>query len=154
MGYTFIIGNATVNASKEDFPELHAAWDVEEMEHPEAPTFPNDEVTGRSNVRCPSYSVWADFCDKVGITELFYDERKNLHAGHPGCIGITAEWADAVHKARVKYEGKSTLPAGFEDDWGYRGEPNYDYHLARIIWLDWWTQWAIANCETPAIANG
>ena len=28
-----------------------------------------------------------------------------------------------------------------------------NYHMARLIWLDWWVQWALKNCERPAIYN-
>jgi len=153
MGYTFRIGNAVPEFSKDYFPYLEAKWCVKDTTMPNAPTFPNDEMTGNSNSRSPSYSVWSDFCRKTGIYDLFYDEYGNLHASHPGCIGIDNEFADAITLALVKYRAKSTLPPGFESDYSYKGPANYDYHLARLIWLDWWVRWAVENCETPAIEN-
>lgn len=153
MGYTFTVGNAVPEFSKDYFPELSARWVVEGATHLDAPTAPGDEMTGNGNCRSPSYTVWSDFCRSTGLYDLFYDGRGHLHAGHPGCIGITAEFADAVSAALSAYRQKATLPPGFEADWSYDGPPNYDYHLARLIWLDWWVRWAIANCETPAIHN-
>lgn len=152
MGYNFTVGNAVPEHSKEYFPELSARWHVEGAELPDAPHLPND-VAGHTNCRSPSYSVWADFCRSTGLYGLFYDEQGHLHAGHPGCIGITQEDADVVTAALSRYRAKSTLLPGFEEGWDYEGPANYDYHLARLMWLEWWMQWAVKNCETPAIEN-
>jgi hypothetical protein len=154
MGYTFKIGNAEPKFDKSDFPHLSAGWDVKGASSADAPTFPNDEMTSNTSERSPSYSVWADFCRHVGIYDLFFDDGGRLHAGHPGCIGITKEDADRVTAALSTYQAKATLPPGFEG-WHYReGDPVHsDAHLARLIWLEWWMRWALENCETPAIAN-
>jgi hypothetical protein len=152
MGYTFTVGNAVPKHSKEDFPYLHAEWEVEDTTHPDAPTFPNDEMTGDGNSRSPSYSVWADFCREAGIYGLFYDERGHLLAGHPGCIGIDQDFADGVALALRRVRANATLPPGFEE-WTYQGTPRHDYTLARLMWLDFWVRWALENCETPAIQN-
>ena len=153
MGYTFTIGNAVPKHSKEDFPDLYAHWDVEHLSLDDAPCFPNDP-TKNGNVRSPSYSVWDQFCRNTGLYDLFYYGSGNLRAGHPGTIGITKEDADTVSAALAKYKLSATLPPGFEADWFYKGPANYDYDLARLIWLDWWMRWAVENCETPAIQNG
>lgn len=153
MGYTFTVGNAVPTSSKEDFPDLVASWEVDDVQLPGAPVFPGDDMTGNSNSRSPSYSVWPDFCRAVGLHEFFYDSMGHLRAGHPGCVGITQEDADLVSRALESYRAASNLPPGFETDWDYDGPPNYDYHLARLIWLEWWMQWAVKNCETPAIQN-
>ena len=153
MGYKFTIGNATPKFDKSDFPYLGAGWSVAGATHPDAPTFPGDEMTGNGNARSPSYSVWSDFCKDVGIYEVFYYQSGHLIAGHPGCAGITPEMVDVVAGALKGRMAKASLPPGFESEWGYDGPPNYDYNLARLIWLEWWMRWAIANCETPAIEN-
>jgi hypothetical protein len=153
MGYNITVGNAVPKHSKKYFPHLYASWEVEGTALDDAPTFPGDEMTGNGNERSPSYSVWADFARVTGLYDFFYDERGHLHAGHPGCIGISKEDADLVTVALARYRAKSTLPPGFEKDWKYQGPPNYDGHLARLIWLEWWMRWAIENCKTPAIQN-
>ena len=153
MGYTFTIGNAVPKFHKDDFPYLSARWKVENATSDDAPTFPGDEMTGNGNSRSTSYTVWSDFCRTTGIYDMFYDERDHLHADHPGCIGIDVEFSASVSAALSSYQAKSTLPPGFESDWCYDGPANYDYHLARLIWLDWWIKWALENCETPAIEN-
>jgi hypothetical protein len=136
-----------------DFPDLYAHWDIASLSLDDAPSFPNDP-TKNGNVRSPSYSVWTQFCQNTGLYDLFYNEQGNLHAGHPGTIGITKEDADIVSAALAKYKLTATLPPGFEAGWDYAGPANYDYDLARLIWLDWWMRWAVENCETPAIQNG
>jgi len=153
MGYTFTVGNAVPVHHKDYFPHLSARWEVESKELDEAPSFPGDEMTGKSNSRSPTYSAWSDFCRATSLYEFFYDARGHLHADHPGCIGITQEDADFVTAALNRYRSISTLPAGFEKDWTYEGSANYDYHLARLMWLEFWMQWAVKNCETPAIQN-
>lgn len=152
MGYSITIGNAIPKHSKEDFPELYCSWEVERVLLENAPSFTND-VSGKSNSRSPSYTVWDDFCKIVGIHDLFFKEYEGLMAHHPGCVGITKEDADIVSAALAKYKLTATLPPGFEEGWNYQGPANYDYALARLIWLDWWMRWAVENCETPAIQN-
>ena len=152
MGYTFTIANAVPVHSKSDYPYLEAKWEVQLASSDQAPHFPGD-ITGSSNSRSPSYSVWADFCRTVGLYEFFYTPSGHLRAGHPGCIGITKEDADFVTAALSRYSAAATRPPGFEAAWDYHGPANYDYHLARLIWLEWWMRWAVEHCETPAIEN-
>lgn len=152
MGYTFTIGNATPRFDKTDFPHLIAEWGVEGVARDDAPVFENDQMTSNTSSRSPSYSAWADFARTVGLYSFFFDERGHLHAGHPGCIGITKEDADLVTATLAQYRTKAKSPPGFED-WGYDGPDRVDAHLARLIWLEWWMRWAVENCETPAIAN-
>ena len=153
MGYSFTIGNARPEHDKGDFPYLSARWVVDGVTHPDAPVFPNDEMTGNGNSRHPSYTVWSDFCRAVGLYEFFYDAYGHLRAGHPGCIRLTKADADLISAALARYRQKAALPPGFEEVWRYDSPARYDYLLARLIWLDWWVRWAVENCETPAIQN-
>lgn len=152
MGYTFTIGNAIPMHNKTDFPDLYARWEIEGAHDEHAPTFPNDDLTGNGNSRSPSYSVWDDFCRTVGLYDFFYTPSGRLHAGHPGCIGITPHDVEFVSAALSRYRGRATLPPGFEE-YHYQGQPRFDAHLARLIWLEWWMRWAVEYCETPAIEN-
>lgn len=161
MGYTFSIGNAVPEFSKDD-GELFARWVVEDATHPDAPTFPNDTATGNSNSRSPSYSAWIGFCSEAGIYDLFYDARGHLLAGHPGCVMVTPNDLAKVREAREVRQKKATLPPGFEgypefnkdtQVWETPDEGKYDATLARLIWLEWWMDWALKHCETPAIQN-
>jgi hypothetical protein len=151
MGYTLRIGNAVPEFNKDYFPELYATWTVGGQRNEDAPAF--GDPSDYCNERSPSYSIWSDFCEEVGIYDVFYNERGHLHASHPGCIGITPEDLETVQKALKNRQESATLPAGFEKGWTYDGPANFDYHLARLIWLEYWMRWALENCETPAISN-
>jgi hypothetical protein len=153
MGYDIKVGNAVPEHHKDDFPTLSARWVVEHKTLEEAPSFEGDEMTGQSNMRSPSYGTWTDFCRATGLYDMFYEEYYGFLANHPGCRGITQHDADEVTAALVQYRAKAKLPPGFEKDYGYSGPPNFDYNLARLIWLEFWMQWAVKNCETPAIQN-
>lgn len=151
MGYTIKIGNATPKFSK-DFNELLARWEVEPAADSCAPVFVNDEMTGNSNARSPSYSGWANFCRAVGLHDFFFDDQDGLITQHPGCEMITQEHLEIVQTALIKYQATTDKTPGFilwdDDDTG-----KFDGNLARLIWLEWWMRWALANCETPAIEN-
>ena len=161
MGYTFTIGNAVPKFSKDD-GELAAQWEVEPASSEFAPTFPNDEMTGNGNMRSPSYSTWNTFCKDTGIHNVFYDDRGNITGGHPGCVMIKGSDMCLVREALARYRKIASLPPGFEGfpvfdeetkEWKSADEGKYDGYLARLIWLEWWMDWALANCETPAIQN-
>lgn len=150
MGYTIRIGNAVPEFSK-DHNELWAEWRVKAESNEWAPKFVNDDLTGNSNERSPSYSAWREFTRVVGLEDLFFKDYEGLMSSHPGCKMFTQQHLDEVQTALIKYQAKATLPPGF-DDWEST-EPTHDGWLARLIWLEWWMRWALANCETPAIYN-
>ena len=146
MGYYIAIGNAVPEFSKDD-GYLHACWRVDETANEDAPNFPGDIMTKNRNIRSPSYTGWSEFCEKVGLTELFFDRCEGLFRNHPGCVMITQEDYQIVADALEEYKKHAQRPPGY-DDFG-----NYDYNLARLMWLDYWMKWALENCETPAIYN-
>jgi hypothetical protein len=146
MGYYIAIGNAVPEFSK-DYGELYACWKVVETENDYAPNFPGDHVTAKRNIRMPSYTGWSEFCDKVGLTELFFARPEGLFFQHPGCVMITQDHYQQVYDALKEYRKHAKRPPGY-DDFG-----NLDYNLARLMWLEYWMKWALENCETPAIFN-
>ncbi len=167
MGYSITIGNAVPVHSKE-YGELSARWCVEGVRLPDAPTFPNDDMTGDSNGRHPSYSGWAEFCREAGgdINHLFYGSDPQAGGGllerHPGCVPLTQEHLDVVRAALARRRKSSSKEPGFAGEPIYEAgkftgrfvdEDRYDGILARLIWLEFWMAWALANCETPAIEN-
>ena len=146
MGYYIAIGNAVPKFDKDD-GELYARWVVEETSNENAPSFIGDVCTENRNIRLPSYTGWGEFCDKVGLTELFYDRYEGLFRQHPGCVMITQEHYQTVVDALEEYQKHTKRPPGY-DEFG-----NYDYNFARLMWLEYWMKWALENCETPAIFN-
>jgi hypothetical protein len=151
MGYNITIGNAVPEFRKED-GELYAAWVVNHAESDDAPTFPHDEVTGKSNSRSPSYSGWSDFCAEAGLEDMWYHDYSGFLRKHPGCFPLEKHHHTAVKAALERWQTKATKPPGFAG-WSDEDKGKYDPILARLIWLEWWMAWALESCETPAVWN-
>lgn len=171
MGYNIAIGEAVFDGCKED--AYLTVWAKTEN-HDAAPVFPNDPITGNSNNRSPSYTAWADFCRKTGLYGMFFGINgrrdpymrpdENCHRGepimahHPGYAAINAEDALAVRQALDRHVSKyGELTPGFRDwmenDTDAPLNANECAERARLIWLDYWVDWAVKNCTHPVIAN-
>lgn len=166
MSYDIYIGEAEIDVPDEDDGnELTVR--VRGIAHDDAPSFPGDEMTGNGNSRHPGYSQWADFCRAVGLHDLFFDKTGDvpgLMVEHPGCVVLRRSHGDAIHKSlaawRTQCAGKV---AGWDPNADFMGkakpgttlapEGHYDGNLARLVWLDWWVRWALAECKTPALYN-
>jgi hypothetical protein len=179
MGYTIKVGNAGPHVPTEDYDNT-PDWEVEGMSHPEAPTFPGDDLTSNTNARSPSYLVWANFLEEVGLLDLFFgaDGRNMpgkkatrevcLMRDHPGVALLRPTDLLEIRQARERWEAKSWPTAeriaGWDPDerlhpWSKdfdskrEPDPRYDGNLARLRWLEWWAAYALANCKTPAVGN-
>ena len=154
MGYTISIGNATPWHEKDE-DSLRAGWRVARVKHDAAPAF--GDPTDHQNQRWPSYTAWNDSMRALGLHDLFFKDYEGLMAQHPGCAPITAGHA-AIVKAAVlrRRETNGGKPAGFHDmdlKTFQTTDNGNDPDLARGVWLEYWMEWAVANCETPAIQN-
>lgn len=157
MSYSIRIGEMTIGD--------HDAPHVERVEDPDAPTFPNDGLTGSSNERCPSYTAWGEFARAVNLHAFFFDERTGLMREHPGCQPFGERHLWIVEEALVTYRerqsGMRVLPPGFagypymnaSGRWVTPAAGEYDAHLARLIWLEWWMRRALTTGKRPAIWN-
>ena len=168
MGYTITIGNAVLQYTAED---LHLRIEVLGANHPEAPD--HDVFTGISSSRSPSYTVWSNFCRDAGISVLFYGggwdrtagkyvpcpdvfhRETPLMAHHPGVQPLCRADLDFVRAARIKREqANGGKPPGFwEGPMGQEKDNGTDSILARLLWLEFWFEWALDNCTIPAIGN-
>lgn len=144
MGYNIYIGNAEPYFEIEG-DELIAGWTVHVVRNEAAPAFPGDEMSHHANLRFPSYSAWAGMAREAGLTAFFFDEETGLFRKHPGCFKISNEHLAQVVEAEERLRSTNKLPPGFGD--------GYDCELARVMWMRWWMEWALANCEVPAIYN-
>ena len=166
MGYDISIGNASLEYSKGD---EYMRISVELTTHPDAPT--HCPYTKDGNMRSPGYCAWHEFCEDAGITEMFYGQgwdgsqrryvectdsfhrEAPLLSEHPGAFPLLAEDLQYIRAARIKREATNGgKPPGFWDDDGNKDNGN-DHVLARLLWLEFWIDWALTNCEMPAIAN-
>lgn len=162
MGYNIGIGNAVPEF---DHDELRARYDVPSVEREDAPTFPGDEMTGKGNYRYPGYGQWADFCREAGIYDLFLDRDSGeaLLQEHPGIARLHADHLTRIRAALEKRRRESSKPPGFGANEVFNKElqawepspdaDKYDPILARLIWLEYWMDWALRECERPAIYN-
>jgi hypothetical protein len=146
MGYSIFIGNAELETSWSAEEGGWARWHVAEHSEDNAPNFIGDDLTSNSNGRHPSYSQWDDFCHTVKLHSLFFNKENGLMQEHPGIVPLTTSILEAVRNTREKY---TNLYPNAKPGWG----DGYDYTLARLLWLEWWMDWALHNCERPAISN-
>lgn len=171
MGYDIYIGNTVMEPveqydDEEEYVTPYARTikgqvcyfkpRVNRIEQPDAPTFPNDNLTKNGNDRHCSYSAWDEFCCKAGLHDLFFNKKHGLMREHPGHQPLKDCHAEEIGRAlaRWKEAHPNTIP-GFEQ-WALYGDApvvGYDYTLARLIWLDWWVKWAMSHCEHPGIYN-
>lgn len=151
MGYSFTIGEGAFVETIED-GEPYSRWEVPEVRLSTAPVFDNDSLTGNSNSRHPSYTGWYEFCKKAGfeIFNLFYTTPRG-HTGegtliprHPGGAKLEQKHLDVIRKVRIEREKLGLVP-GFAD--------GQDYVLARLMWLEFWIDWALTNCKNPIFKN-
>lgn len=170
MGYTLTIGEAIVHPPEwEDYSggeTIDCRIEAKGEARDDAPTFANDSLTANTNERSPSYTVWSNFCEAVGLYKLFYGKDKSdgyrsydgLLAHHPGAALLGPEQALDVRQALERYRlAHPEANPGFEA-WELDKNPdptpeNVDPTLARLIWLDYWVTWAVENCEHAILEN-
>lgn len=164
MGYNLTIGEAVI----EDHGDLEVRVGAEGFEDADAPD--HDKYVGKTSSRSPGYSAWSEFCKEAGIEVLFYgsgwdrDARRYgncpdgyhretpILAEHPGCQKLCQGDLDVVRAAREKREKNNGCRlAGFWEDDGI--DNGTDPTLARLLWLEFWIEYALKHCKIPVIQN-
>jgi hypothetical protein len=130
MGYTLLIGDIKDGQ-------------IAEVTSEQAPAIPGDRYP-RMNKRQPSYNEWSDFCEATGLRRFFLE---GLLVPHPGINYITPLHAQAITSAKARYLRAHPQAQAIND-----GTPE-NMHLARLVWLEWWMQWALEHCRYPGIQN-
>ena len=134
---------------------------VGEIFNPDAPLFSGDEMTGQSNGRHPGYRQWDEFCREAGIFALFFGSN-GLMVRHPGSQLLKTEHLDVIKNALEKRKKLINLTPGWcncqKCDSFFRRNNNikhveYDNILARLLWLEYWVDWALKNCDCPSVYN-
>ena len=167
MGYTLRIGELNVEYFQdEDDPCIFLT--AGHLHHDNAPAF--GEITDYSNSRAPSYTVWSDFAQFVELYSLFFGnepfnkERVRddaLLANHPGCVPLTERHRCEINAALASYKAKfpkaiptfgKPAPEG-KFFWVDKENPEENAYMARLIWLHYWVNWALDNCEKPVFQN-
>lgn len=170
MGYTLRIGELAFEYDNdEDEPRIRLSAKPEK--HDAAPAF--GEPTDHENQRWPSYSTWSDFAKDAGLYAMFFgyqDEGRRdyvrddaLIANHPGCVPLTerhrrdvndalARWKERYPDAVPTY-GKPAPEGTHPLMWEDPDNPIENARMTRLVWLHYWVNWALDNCERPVFEN-
>jgi hypothetical protein len=157
MGYSITIGELEVEKNPDDGLDCPCLFlDAKGESHEGAPAF--GEPTDQSNSRWPSYSTWSDCLRDAGLHDVFFCDG-HLVGGHPGVRLVTNELRDIVRAKKAEFEAKypnveATYGDKPEGPFGVdESNPKENSTYCRIVWLDYWIDWALKNCKTPVIAN-
>lgn len=175
MGYNLTIGNAVPDMptrAQVDGDETRTPrWTVRAVTAPDAPMFLGESEA--CSERSPSYSGWAQFCRDTGLSSLFYGATRHARSDgiaeretcliqeHPGVALLRASDLDEVRAAIASWRARPWPTEERIAGWDptlepfseAKPDPRYDGHLARLLWLEFWIEWALRNCEHPALEN-
>lgn len=163
MGYSLSIGELVVEFDNdEDCPRVNCSAKI--FQHDNAPAF--GEPTDTESQRWPSYSSWANFCRFVDLYDLFFGKNEKgeytrddaLIQHHPDCIPLTEKHRREINAAydnfkikypaaRATYGNPKSMLEPDEDN------PEENGQLCRLVWLHYWVNWALDNCEKPVFEN-
>lgn len=129
MGYSIYIGNAEASELVCEDGEYLVTIQVNPNAVDGAPC--DGSPTDGTNGRWPSYSGWSEFIEDAGLVSLFRDESFGIMRNHPGCFALEPAHLEQIKKATCQLE----------------------WNKGRLEWLKFWVEWALTNCERPAIYN-
>ncbi len=165
MGYNLHIGEAKIDF--EDYGlESYLSIGVEGVINENAPNFGHGDISGIGNSRYPSYTGMSQFCKATGLSELFNGKEYGILREHPGSVLLVKEHLEAIRIAKNKWEAehpncKDMLPKADESpelNWHEMNEyletKNFDWFYARLVWFEFWINWALENCKIPTFTNG
>ncbi|MBI4087220.1 MAG: hypothetical protein HY434_00095 [Candidatus Liptonbacteria bacterium] len=109
----------------------------------DAPRHRDERVWG-TNHMSETEESWQKFCHEVGLEEFFFQPTYGLISKVERCVLIVEDYVKTISIALEKLRLSRHNP-GFRE--------GQDPHLARLIWLDYWFRWALANCRMPVIYN-
>lgn len=168
MGYSISIGEAFIDGYDDNI-----SIGAELQHHPEAP-----DSDSCGNDRSPSYTVWGNAMEALGLRELMYGDGDSAFVylgecfnplirndgggvtrivlAHVVCAELAVRAYKAMHPTHVGSYGK--LKPGIEDTGLHRGsdyidDPTLDGNLLRGEWLAYWLRWAYENCKHPVFVH-
>lgn len=157
MGYTLTIGELQIGYFN-DNGDPHIALSARQERHKKAPAF--GEPTDYTNTRWPSYTVWTEFTEFAGLYSLFFAENREdrLIYSHPGCVPLTEQHRQEVNQAfeafKLKYPNAVSTYGNTDNPLDVDPEnPEENGYMCRLVWLHYWVNWALDNCEKPVFGN-
>lgn len=170
-----MIGEAKIDWwAGESLDESTVRIGCEGTEDANAPDLGHGDVAGKSNDRSPSYTAWADFCERSGLKDVFYEEdfqrsqvrgkkAYEMRGGHPGAVPLTQYHLQRVRDAKRKWlkahpgaKCPSSTPCSLTAEEKKAGKLctcEVDWTLGRLDWLEFWMEWALKNCKKPIVFN-
>jgi len=165
MSYDIYIGEPEIKYYPE---EEYMKIGIKRETHPDAPDLGWGDISGKGNSRHPGYCQMADWCRTVGLYDLFFDEESGLLRSHPGCRPLLPKHLEEVRQAlklweeknpgcKEKFPSEDKFPSNYKDlnyDEQTKIDEQFDWMYARLVWYEFWFDWALKNCKMPSIKNG
>lgn len=147
MWHTLIIGDL-----KES--EGEHKWSAETIKLENAPAF--GEYGDYTNERYTHNSLWLKFSEFVNIKDMFYNENEKLVGKEIGYLKLTHSFLEELRKRIKVFKGKYPDAEATYGDNNLRSlndfsTPVENLFLCRLVWLEFWINYAIENSENPAI---
>jgi hypothetical protein len=139
MGYNLYIGELEITTDLDPGEHVYVRLGVVSQDG-EGLNAPLNSTNNQRNEIWPSYTGWADFCHRVGLYKVFFEDCDGILAQHPGAFVLTQEQLDAFESARENFK-----PVGDDE--------TDQYDRRRLDWLCFWAKWALENCKVPVFAN-
>ncbi|MEK3849952.1 MULTISPECIES: hypothetical protein [Paenibacillus] len=141
MGYNIGIGEAILHVDKNDG---QITVEIERVEVAEAPVWelpendPFPDLVGKGNFTYPSNSGFARFSSATGLKDVLFN--------FDSTATTLIKDDDLKIIRRAKEQWITDHPKSIA---GWRR--NEDDILAKLIWYEFWFEWALNNCKIPAI---
>lgn len=165
MGYNIYIGNAIIEYNTDTESTIDVS--IERVEIDDAPEFGFGDISSKSNGRFPTYTAMSQFAETVGLYDLFLNKDLGFLYPHLGVKAISKDDLFQIQQAKKNWETthpncknklpyKSKQPVDIEEFSCAMNEAakKYDWFYARLVWFEFWFDWALKNCQYPAIGNG
>jgi hypothetical protein len=155
MSYSLRIGQAVLVEYRGTY-----LVDVEEAVVKGSPSFVHDSPD-ESNGRGSATLAWSEFSRKAGLDSFFYEPGFGLIRDGE-TVRISGSHLDQIREAVLRWKAEN--PAGIPgfcgcstcDPISRNPHPHLkemDTTLARLLWLEFWFEWALKNCLKPAFRS-
>jgi len=162
MGYTVAIGDLKHHEPEydEDRHEFLYTTGAVYTTHVDAP---NEAYLGRCNTRSPTYSVWSEVCNDLGLKGLLNNSptsSKGFNAKE--VIMIDEEFVkEFTILAELFRKNNPTIVPKYTDDTPDTTDTTDEEmkymvlcgSMVRLVWLEFWIDWAVKNCKTPVMVT-
>ena len=153
MGFHIAIGNVVRRKNDaydpiNDPDEPEFVIEVDPVNDPRnAPLVYSGTPGDHSNERSPSHTAWTLFARMTGTFDFFF-QGPCFVDGPRGVAEVTQETVSYFSERVRDFQKKYPHADASKDHKHYTPE---DGSLERLLWLEYWSAWALGNCESPGI---